>query len=76
MARIIQLALCACMRCLSVKERTKSSKAHARDQHFGENTSIDIGNSQRLRMDSNARSNKVSAMRPALAMIIEKVRIS
>jgi len=38
--------------------------------------SINNGKSQRLRKDSNARINKVSAMRPGLAKIIEKVRIS
>jgi len=36
----------------------------------------DIGKSQRLQNEGNARINKVSAMRPGLAKIIEKVRIS
>jgi hypothetical protein len=31
---------------------------------------------QRLRKEGNARNHKVSAMRPGLANIIEKVRIS
>jgi hypothetical protein len=64
MAHVIQLALGAFMSSLSVKGRTKSWKAHERDQHFGENESIDI------------RINKVSAMRPGLAKIIEKEHIS
>ena len=47
--------------------------------HFadaGENESIDIGNSQRLQKEGDARINKVLAMRPCLAKIIEKVPIS
>jgi hypothetical protein len=76
MAHVIQLALGAFMSSLGVKGRTKSWEAHASDQLFGENESIDIGKSQRLRMEGNARINKVSAMRPGLAKIIEKVRIS
>jgi hypothetical protein len=61
---------------LGVKGRTKFWEAHERDQQFGENESIDIAKSQRLRKEGNARINKVSAMRPGLAKIIEKVRIS
>jgi len=76
MAHVIQLALGAFLRSLSVKCRTKSWEAHERDQQFGENESIDIAKSQRLRKEGNARINKVSAMRPGLAKIIEKVRIS
>jgi hypothetical protein len=76
MAHVIQLALGAFMSSLSVKGRTKSWKAHERDQQFGENENIDIGNSQRLRKEGNARINKVLAMRPGLAKIIEKVSIS
>jgi len=76
MARIIQLALGAFMNSLCVKGRTKSWEAHERDQQFGENESIDIGKSQRLRKEGNARINKVSARRPGLEKIIEKVRIS
>jgi hypothetical protein len=40
------------------------------------NRSIDIGKSQRLQKEGNAGINKVLAMRPGLAKIIEKVRIS
>jgi hypothetical protein len=76
MAHVIQLALCAFMHSLGVKGRTKSWKAHERDQQFGENESIDIGKSQRLRKEGIARINKVLAMRSGLAKIIEKVRIS
>jgi len=76
MAHIIQLALGAFMSHLGVKCRNKSWEAHERDQQFVENESIDIEMSQRLRKRGNARINKVSAMKPGLAKIIEKVRIS
>ena len=76
MAHVIELAVCAFMSSLGVKGRTKSWEGHERDQQFGENESIDIGKSQRLRKECNARINKVSAMRPGLAKIIEKVHIS
>jgi len=76
MAHIVQLALGAFMSSLGVKGRTKSWKAHERDQQFGENESIDIGKRQRLRKEGNARINKVSAIRPGLAKIIAKVHIS
>jgi len=72
----IQLAVGAFMSSLSVKGRTKSWEAHERNQQFGENESIDVGKSQRLRNEGNVRINKVSAMRPGLAKIIEKVRIA
>jgi hypothetical protein len=76
MAHVIQLALGAFMSSLGVKGRTKSWEAHERDQQFGENESMDIGKSQRLRKEGNARINKGSAMKPGLAKIIEKVCIS
>ena len=76
MAHVIQLALGAFMSSLGGKGRTKSWEAHERDQQFGETESIDIGESQRLRKEGNARINMVSAMRPGLAKIIEKVHIS
>jgi len=76
MAHVIQLALGAFMSSLGVKDRTKSWEAHERDQQFGENESIHIGKSQRLRKEGNARINKVLAMKPGLAKIIEKVHIS
>jgi len=76
MAQVILLALGAFMSSLSVKGHTKSWEAHERGEEVGENESIDIGKTQRLRKEGNARINMVSAMRPGLAKIIEKVRIS
>jgi len=75
MAHDIQLALGAFLSSLGGNGRTKSGEAHERDQQFGENECTDIGKSQRLRKEGNARINKVSAMKPGLAKIIEKVRI-
>jgi hypothetical protein len=75
-AHVIQLALGAYMISPRVKGRTKSWEAHEHDQHFGENESIEIGNSRRLRKEGNARISKISAMGPGLAKIIEKVCIS
>jgi len=76
MAHVIQLALGAFMSSLGVKGGTKSWEAHERDQQFGENESVDIGKSQRLRKEGNARIKKVSAMKPDLAKLIETVHIS
>jgi hypothetical protein len=76
MVQVIKLALCAFISSLGVKGCTKSWEAHERDQQFGENESIDIGKSHKLRKEGNARINKVSAMKPGLAKILEKVRIS
>jgi hypothetical protein len=76
MAHVIQLALGAFMSSLGVKGRNKTWEAHEHDQQFGENESTDIGKSQRLRKEGNTRINKVSAKRPRLAKIIEKVRVS
>jgi len=76
MAHVIQLALGAFLSGLGLKGRTKSWEAHEHDQQFGENASKQIGKSQRLRNEGNTRINKVSAMEPGLAKIIEKVRIS
>ena len=76
MAHIIQLALGAFMSSMGVKGRTNSWEAHEHDQQFGKNESFEIGNSQRLRREGNARITKVSAMRPGLVKIIEKVNIS
>jgi len=73
MAHAIQLALGVFMGSLGVKGHTKSWEAHECDQQFGENESIDIGKSQRLRKEGNAILNKVSAMKPGLAKKIEKV---
>jgi len=76
MAHVIQLAVSAFMSSLGVKGRTKSWEAHERYQQFGQNENTHIGKSQGLRKEGNARINKVSAMKPGLAKIIEKVRIS
>jgi len=76
MAHVVQLALGAFMGSFSLKGPTKSWEAHERNQYFGENDSIDIGKCQRLRKEGNTRINKVSAMKPGLANIIEKVHIS
>jgi hypothetical protein len=76
MAHIIQLAIGAFMSSLGVKGHSRSREAHERDLQFGENESIDNGKSQRLRKEGNARINKVLAMGPGLAKMIEKVRTS
>jgi len=76
MAHTIQFALGAFISSLGDKGRTKYWEAHERDQQFGKNENTDIGNSQRLRKEGNARINKVSAMRLGLAKIIGKVHIS
>jgi hypothetical protein len=75
MAHMIQLALGVFMSSLGVKDPTKPWEAHEHDQQFGENESIYIAKCQKLREEGNARINKVSAMRPGLAKIIEKVQI-
>jgi len=75
-AHIIQLAFGAFMSILGVKRCTKPWEARERDQQFGENESVNIGKSQRLRKEGNAKMNKVLAMKPGLAKMIEKVRIS
>jgi len=76
MAQVTQLALSAFLSSLGVKDRTNSWEAHECNQQFGDNDSIDIGKSQRLRKEGNAWINKVSAMRPGVAKQIEKLRIS
>jgi len=76
MVPVIQLALAAFITTVGVKGRTKSWKAHECDQPFREDESIANGISQRFRKEGNARLNKVLAMRPGLARIIEKVLIS
>jgi len=56
--------------------RDMAWEAQERDQQFGDNESIDIGKSLRQQKEGNAGINKVSAMRPGLAKIIDKVHIS
>jgi hypothetical protein len=75
MAHVAQQALGVFMSSLGVKGHAKSWEAHEHDPQFGEIESIDIGNSQRLRKEGNAGINKVSAMRPDIAKIIEEVCI-
>jgi len=64
------------MSSLGVKGCTKSCETHEREQQFGANDSVDIGKSQRLREEGNARINMVLAMKPGSAKIIEKARSS
>jgi len=71
-----ELALGAFMSSIGVNGWTKSWQAHEHDQQCGEVEGTDIGKSQRLRKEGNARINMMSAMRPGLAKIIEKVGIS
>jgi len=75
-AHIIQPALGAFIGIIGVKGRTKSSETHECDQRFGENESTDIGKSQRLRKEGIATINKLLAMRPGSAKIVEKVHLS
>jgi hypothetical protein len=76
MAHVIQLASGAFMGSLIVTGSTKWWEVHEYNQRFGENESVDIGKSQRLPNKGNTRINMVSAIRPGLVKIIEKVRIS
>jgi len=76
MAHVMQLASGAFMTSPGVKGRNKSWEAHEHDHQFGENESVDIGKSQRLRKEGITRIKKVLAMKPGLAKVIEKVCIS
>jgi len=76
MAHVIQRAVGAFRGSLSVKGCTISWEAHERDQQFEENESTDNEKSQRLRKEGNFRINTLSAMKPGLAKIFEKVRMS
>jgi hypothetical protein len=64
------------MSSLSGKGCIKSGEAHQHEQQVGENEIMGMGKIQRLQKQGNARINKVSAKRPGLAIIIEKVRIA
>jgi hypothetical protein len=75
MVHVIQLALGAFRSIVDIKYGTQSWEAHEHGQQFGQNAGVDSGKSQRLRTKSNARINKVSAMRSVLVKIIEKVGI-
>jgi hypothetical protein len=76
MANVTQLAFGAFMSSLSVKGRTMPWEAHECDQQCEGKNWTDIGKSQRLQKEWNARINMVSAMRPGLGKIIEKVHLS
>jgi len=76
MAHVIQLAFGAFMSSICIQGLAKSDEAHERNEQFGENESIDIAKSQRLRKEANAGISKVLSMRPGLAKMSEKVRIS
>jgi len=76
MTHCIQLALGAFLSSVGVNGCTKSWNAYECDQQFGQNEHIEIGKSQRLHKQGNARIDKVSAMRPGLARIITRVHIS
>jgi hypothetical protein len=74
MAHGIQLALGSFMCSFRVNGQTNSWAAHECDRQFGENESTDIGKSERLCKEDNARINKVLAMKPGIENIIENVR--
>jgi len=76
MAHVIQLPIGVSISSPGIQGPTKSWEAHERNQQFGENESRDIGKSQILPKEGNARINKVLAMWPGVAKIIEKVRNS
>jgi len=59
LAHVVELSLGAFMSSLGVKGCIKSWEALQCDQQFGENENTDIGKSQRLRKEGNARINKV-----------------
>ena len=61
------------MSSLCIKRSIMSWVAHERNQQYGENKIINIGKSQRLCKEGNARMNKVLAMKTDLAKEIEKV---
>jgi len=73
MAHVIEHALGTCMTSLGLKGCTKSWEAHERDLQFRHNESTVIAKRQRLRKEGNAWVNKVSAMWPGFAKILEKV---
>jgi hypothetical protein len=74
MAHVIQLALGSFMCSFRVNGQTNSWAEHECDRQFGEDESTDIGKSERLCKEDNARINKVLAMKPGIENIIENVR--
>jgi hypothetical protein len=75
MAHAILLPVGAFESSLRVNGRTKSWEAHERNQQFGENYSMDIVKSQRLRQEGITRIKKVSAMKPDLTKIVRDEHI-
>jgi len=63
------------MSCLGDTGYTKSWEADDHDQQLGENDSIGTRNCKRLRKAGNDEINKLSAMWPGFAKIIEKLCI-
>jgi len=76
MAHVIQLALGAFRSNLGIHGCTKSWESHECNQQDGENDSLYIGKIQRLWKEGNATINKLSAMKPGVPQVIEKVCIS
>jgi len=76
MAQIIQIALGAFRSIHGVTGCAKFFETFKSNLRVGENASIDIWMTQRLRKECNARINMGSAMKPGFARIIEKVQIA
>jgi len=75
MVQLVQFAFSAFVSSFGVTGHTKFWQALERNQQFGENESTDIGMSQRLRKEGNARINLVLAMRQGVSKLINKVHI-
>lgn len=73
MAHVIQLCLGAFMKSLGVKGRTKTWEANERDEQFGENEAEPATTAKKLQKIGSARIRKVTAMKPGLSKVIEKV---
>jgi len=58
---------------LEINSHTMSQETHERNLEFEDNYSTDIGKSQQLWKEGHAKINMVSAMRPRLAKMIDKV---
>jgi hypothetical protein len=76
MVNKLEMAFGVIMSSLRIKGCTKSWEAHDHDLQFGKKEIKEFGKSPRLRKEYNARINILSAMRPGLAKIIEKVCIA
>jgi hypothetical protein len=75
-AHVISLAFSSFMRILRANGSTELWQADECDHHIGENEIMDIGMSQTLRIEGNARINTESALTPGVAKIIENGYIS